>query len=172
MGTGRIVAALLASLVAGGTAAIAADGLNPFSYQLLAEQNAERDRVGVPRLEWSAQLAQDAQAWADVLAREGDLRHAPDSVNPEEGENLLMAGKGYYGPQAMIDVFLDEKKVYRHGVFPEVSATGDWHDVGHYTQIVWRNTRQVGCAVARGDDMDFLVCRYLPAGNWRKQPVY
>jgi hypothetical protein len=172
MGTGRVVAALLASLIAGGTAAIAADGFNPFDGELLAEQNAERDRVGVPRLEWSEGLAQDAQAWADVLAREGTLRHAPLSVNPEQGENLLMAGKGYYGPQAMIDAFLDERKAFIPGVFPAVSRTGNWQDVGHYTQIVWRNTREVGCAVAHGSDMDFLVCRYLPAGNWRKQPVY
>jgi hypothetical protein len=172
MGTRRVIAALMASLIAGGTAAIAADRFDPFSDELLAEQNAERDRVGVPRLEWSPQLAQDAQAWAQVLAREGDLRHAPLEVNAEEGENLLMAGKGAFGPQAMIDVFLNEKKVYRHGTFPDVSATGDWHDVGHYTQIVWRNTRQVGCAVAEGRTMDFLVCRYFPAGNWRKQVAY
>ena len=112
------------------------------------------------------------QAWADQLALEGDLRHAPLPVNPEEGENLWMGGKGYYGAEAMIDTFLAEKKVFRAGVFPAVSTTGNWQDVGHYTQIVWRNTRQVGCALARGEEMDFLVCRYWPAGNWRKQPVF
>ena len=171
MGTRRVIAALTASFIAVGTAALAAD-IDPFASRLLAEQNAERDRVGVPRLEWSDKLAQDAQVWAEVLAREGDLRHAPLSVNPEEGENLLMSGKGYYGPQAMIDAFLDEKKAFVPGVFPAVSTTGNWQDVGHYTQIVWRNTRQVGCALAHGEEMDFLVCRYLPAGNWRKQPVF
>src|SRR4051812_33899645 len=173
MATGRVIAALAASLVAAGTAAVAADpDINPFAGRLLAEQNAERSRVGVPRLEWSSALAQDAQGWADELAREGDLRHAPRDVNPDEGENLWMGGKGYYGAEAMIDTFLAEKRDFRAGVFPAVSTTGNWQDVGHYTQIVWRNTRQVGCAVTRGEQMDFLVCRYLPAGNWRKQVVY
>src|SRR4051812_26211016 len=173
MGTGRFIAALGASLIVCGTAGIASEsGLSPFSSRLLAEQNAERDRVGVPRLEWNDTLARDAQAWADQLAREGDLRHAPLSVNPDQGENLWMGGKGYYGAEAMIDTFLAEKRVFRAGVFPAVSTTGNWQDVGHYTQIVWRNTRQVGCAVTRGEQMDFLVCRYLPAGNWRKQVVY
>ncbi len=173
MGTGRVLAVLAASLIAAGTAAIAADtGFNPFDSRLLAEQNAERDRVGVPRLEWSGKLAADAQAWADQLAREGDLRHSPRTVNPDEGENLWMGGKGYYGPEAMIGTFLDERRAYKSGVFPAVSTTGNWQDVGHYTQIVWRNTRQVGCAVTRGRTMDFLVCRYLPAGNWRGQAVY
>jgi uncharacterized protein YkwD len=173
MGTGRVIAALAASLIVCGTA-FAADtgGINPFAHKLLAAQNEERDRVGVPRLEWSGKLAQDAQAWADVLAREGNLRHAPPEVNPDEGENLWMGGKGYYGAEAMIGTFLDEKKAFKHGTFPQVSTTGNWQDVGHYTQIVWRNTRQVGCAVAQGRDMDFLVCRYFPAGNWRRQPVF
>ena len=174
MGTGRVIAALTASLVACGSVALAAEGagLDPFAVKLLAAQNAERDAVGVPRLEWSGKLAQDAQAWAEVLAREGDLRHAPLEANPEEGENLWMGGKGYYGAEAMIGTFLDEKKAFKKGTFPQVSTTGNWQDVGHYTQIVWRNTRQVGCAVAQGRTMDFLVCRYFPAGNWRKQPVY
>jgi len=173
MATGRVIAALAASLIASGTAALAADpAINPFAGRLLAEQNAERTRVGVPQLAWSSKLAQDAQAWADELAREGDLRHAPRDVNPDEGENLWMGGKGYYGAEAMIDTFLAEKQAYRPGTFPQVSTTGRWEDVGHYTQIVWRNTRQVGCALARGDEMDFLVCRYLPAGNWKGEAVY
>lgn len=172
MGTRRIIAALAASLIAAGSGALAADiAINPFSGRLLAEQNTERDRVGVPRLEWSDKLASDAQMWADELAREGDLRHAPRDTNPEEGENLWMGGTGYYGAEAMIDTFLAEKKAYRAGTFPQVSATGRWEDVGHYTQIVWRNTRQVGCGLARGAEMDFLVCRYFPAGNWKGQPV-
>ena len=40
---------------------------------------------------------------------------------------------------------------------------------GHYTQVVWRNTREVGCAVARNGSDDFLVCRYWPSGNWMGQ---
>ena len=173
MGTGRVIAALTASLVATATAAIAAPaGIDQFDGQLLAEQNAERERVGVPRLEWSGKLAADAQEWADQLAREGDLRHAPRAANPDEGENLWMGGKGYYGAEAMIDTFLAEKTAYRPGTFPQISATGHWEDVGHYSQIVWRNTRQVGCAVARGQDMDFLVCRYLPAGNWKGEVAF
>ena len=173
MGTGRLGAVFAASLIAAGTAALAAGtDINPFASRLLAEQNAERDRVGVPRLEWSGKLAQDAQAWADRLARAGDMQHAPHAVNPDEGENLWMGGKGYYGPEAMVDTFLAEKRAYRPGKFPQVSATGNWEDVGHYTQIVWRDTRQVGCALARGEQMDFLVCRYLPAGNWKGEVVY
>ena len=151
--------------------AVRADRTN-FAARLLAAHNAERDVVGVPGLEWSSQLARDAEAWAQQLAREGQLRHAPREVAGEQGENLWMGGKGYYGPEAMIGSFVAEKAAYRHGTFPDVSRTGDWQDVGHYTQVVWRNTRQLGCALAEGQEMDFLVCRYWPAGNWRGQVPY
>eukprot|EP01084_Bolivina_argentea_P036280 67150_1 len=47
---------------------------------------------------------------------------------------------------------------------------------GHYTQVVWANTRYVGCgytvcdglsgAVGSGTDVVFKVCNYYPAGNF------
>ena len=89
-----------------------------------------------------------------------------------EGENLWMGRAGLFGPEAMIGTFLAERRNFRPGIYPRVSVTGSGLDVGHYTQVVWRNTRQVGCAVARGRENDFLVCRYFPAGNWRNKPVY
>ena len=46
-------------------------------------------------------------------------------------------------------------------------AIGRGGDVAHYTQLVWRDTREVGCAVAAGQHEDILVCRYANAGNYR-----
>lgn len=140
--------------------------VDAFSQRVLAEHNRERDRAGVPRLAWSERLAWDAQAWAHALAAQGGLRHASHSENRGAGENLWMGSAGYYPPESMIASFLEERRHYRPGVFPNVSHTGNWQDVGHYTQVVWRDTREVGCAVARGAGHDFLVCRYWPAGNW------
>lgn len=134
-----------------------------FAQRVLGEHNRERARAGVPRLVWSARLARDAQLWARQLAAEGWLRHGE---NLGAGENLWMGSAGYFAPETMIATFLEERGNYRHGTFPNVSRTGDWQDVGHYTQVVWRNTREVGCAVARNARDDFLVCRYWPSGNW------
>ena len=44
-------------------------------------------------------------------------------------------------------------------------SVGDWSQVAHYTQIVWPSTERVGCATASNRSNDYLVCRYLPAGN-------
>ena len=169
MRKGRVTALLGGAIALLGTA-IATQGnaqprINPFAQALLAEHNSERDRLGVPRLEWSQDLAQQAQGWADELARKGRMEHASRADRNGAGENLWMGAAGYYGPDTMIGMMVDEKQHYTHGVFPKVSKTGKWADVGHYTQIIWRDTQQVGCAVAKGRTDDFLVCRYWPAGN-------
>ena len=58
------------------------------------------------------------------------------------------------------------------GIFPPVSMTGNGADVGHYTQIVWRKTTEVGGAIATGGGNDVLVCRYSQPGNIIGEPVF
>lgn len=133
--------------------------------RLLLTHNAERSRLGLPALTWSAQLARDASDYAKVLLARGRLQHASHQERRGSGENLWMGTEGAWHPNAMIDMFLDERRYFRAAAFPDVSLTGNWTDVGHYTQIVWRETREVGCAVERGNGKDVLVCRYYPTGN-------
>ena len=140
-----------------------------FAERLLIAHNQERDRVGVARLAWSARLAAQAQAWADELAQTNRFEHAQD--RGDAGENLWMGTAQRYSAEQMIGGFVEEVRYFRPGRFPEVSTTGEWRDVGHYTQVIWAETREVGCAVARGAGNDVLVCRYLPAGNVRGENV-
>ncbi|MEP3051768.1 MAG: CAP domain-containing protein [Erythrobacter sp.] len=132
---------------------------------LLDAHNAERSRFGVPKLVWSYVLTQEARVWAEKLAREGRIYHASASERQSRGENLWMGTAGYFTPSDMMNGFLSEREHFKAGRFPDVSRTGSWNDVGHYTQIVWQDTREVGCAIARGRHNEFLVCRYWPAGN-------
>ena len=50
-------------------------------------------------------------------------------------------------------------------VFPNNSRSGDVENVGHYTQLIWSETTQVGCSMTRGRREEFLVCRYSAPGN-------
>ncbi|MDB5430745.1 MAG: Cysteine-rich secretory protein family protein [Caulobacter sp.] len=138
--------------------------------QLLAAHNVERDRLGLPPLTWNPDLAGHAQAWADHLVSLGALQHSANETRTGEGENLWMGTAGYYNPTAMVGSWADERADFTYGVFPDVGA--DWHKVGHYTQMVWRNTTQVGCAIATGGGWDYLVCRYSPPGNYMGEKPY
>jgi uncharacterized protein YkwD len=137
-----------------------------FDQRVLAVHNRQRLELGLQPLSWNDSLAQSAQHWADYLASTGRFEHAPEIRDAPEGENLWAGTKGYYSPEAMVGAWIREKRFFQTGVFPNNSTTGNVEDVGHFTQIVWRATTEVGCAEATSEREDILVCRYAEAGNY------
>jgi len=137
-----------------------------FAGSVLAAHNRERMRLGLAGLDWSDRLAGEAAQWARKLASEGRLRHANQQERAGAGENLWMGTSGFYDTETIIGTFTDEKALFVSGSFPHVSRSGRWQDVGHYTQIIWPDTREVGCATAEAQGREVVVCRYWPAGNW------
>lgn len=132
---------------------------------LLAEHNRERLALGVPPLAWDPLLASAAAAYARQLTVVGALHHSSRKNRLGQGENLWMGTRGAFSPVQMVASWASEKRAYRPGLFPAVSSTGNWADVGHYTQMIWPTTTRIGCAIATGARHDFLVCRYAPTGN-------
>lgn len=144
--------------------------LKPFDQRLLDIQNGERTAMGLPPLQWDPKLAETAAAYAAELARTGTFTHASREGRGIERENINQAFHGSSPDQLMAN-WLGEKPHFRAGVFPNVSDSGNWYDVGHYSQIIWPETTAVGCGVARGVKWDFFVCRYSPGGNKDGKPV-
>jgi len=138
--------------------------------EILAAHNNYRAAVGVPALQWSDSLAASAQQYANYLASTGQFQH---SGTPGVGENLAQGGPpNAFTVTKLVDMWGNEKQYFIGGIFPTVSRTGNWEDVGHYTQVVWRNTTQVGCGVATGNGNIVMVGRYSPEGNVNGQSVY
>lgn len=137
-----------------------------FDSRILAAHNRERSDAGLSLMRWNGDLAKSAGDWADFLARTGRFEHSPDDPDePIQGENLWAGTAGYYQPESMVGLWIAEKKHFKRGSFPYNSRSGRVEDVSHYTQLMWRRSREVGCALRRGRDEDFLVCRYKQAGN-------
>jgi hypothetical protein len=143
-----------------------------FIQRVLTVHNATRAKLHLPPLTWSEKLAADSLPWADHLEKLGDLQHDQGAVAQTEGENLWMGTEGGWPLEQMIQDWADEGKLYRYDVFPKGSKTGNWEDIGHYTQMVWRDTTQVGCAEVTGGGNDYLVCRYSPPGNYEGEKPY
>lgn len=131
----------------------------------LSDHNRERAAYGVAPLAWDEGLARGAAAYARILASEGQLRHSAKGERAGQGENLWLGTRGAYAPGMMTRTWADEKRFFRRGIFPNVSRTGDWRHVGHYTAMIWPTTTRVGCGLASSPRWDVLVCRYSPAGN-------
>ena len=141
-----------------------------FINAILQRHNIYRSVLQLQPLEWSPALASDALAWARHLAEIDQGQHNPDIVG-KEGENLWWGTTNAFSTDDMIDAWAAEKKSFREGVFPDCRANRS-AIIGHYTQIVWRNTQAVGCALVGNGHNDYLVCRYSAPGNIIGQKPY
>jgi len=134
----------------------ASTGSNSLKDKVLSVHNNLRARHQASPLSWSSSLAAGAQSWASGC----EWGHA----GVEEGENLAI---GYPSVEAAMQVWADEEKRYQYGeVTPNMAH---FEEIGHFTQMVWKSTTDIGCATAqctwKGRDATYLVCRYSPAGN-------
>jgi len=127
------------------------------SEAMIEAHNAVRRQVGVPPLIWSDQLASVADDWANHLMATHTFRHRTDS---RYGENLYMISGGSASPSDVVAAWADEATHY------DIRSNTCFGVCGHYTQIVWANTRAVGCAVAADQSQQVWVCDYDPPGNY------
>jgi hypothetical protein len=163
-----IVAILATSLAAATPCSAASASIEPESNipaRILALHNRERAAVGAPPLAWDPALANAAASYGPALASLGRLQHSPRETRPGQRENLAMGSTGYFALEDLVGFWIDEKRNFAPGLFPNVSRTGYWKDVAHYTQMIWKGTTSVGCALYRERGQDFLICRYSPPGN-------
>jgi len=157
--------AALAVLLAIGTAVPAQSNVGDFASRIVAAHNSERAAAGMPPIVWDPQLASAAGVYAQQMAVTGVFAHSDRSKRRGTGENLWMGSRGAFSYEAMVGGWGAEKRYFVPGVFPNVRRSGNWADVGHYTQMIWPTTQRVGCAIASNASVDYLVCRYATAGN-------
>ncbi len=131
--------------------------------ELTRAHNDVRAKVGVGPLRWSAPLARHAQQWADHLAQKGcALEHRRTDAY---GENIFWSS----APSSATEVVAEwaaEASNYDHR---KNSCKGT---CGHYTQVVWAESRSFGCGSARCGEAELWVCNYDPPGNVVGQSPY
>lgn len=134
---------------------------------LLERHNYWRKDVGVTeKLVWSYEMAALAADWARTLKKKGcGFEHRP---NNNYGENLFKGTTGHFDAAYVVDAWGSEKEFYNYN--KNNCKKGEM--CGHYTQIVWKTTKKVGCAKIVCDGMDIWVCNYDPPGNWVGEKPY
>lgn len=143
--------------------------LSPFAREVLAAHNNERAQYGAQPLQWNPALEANATAYANQLAQTGRRVHAARDGRGIERENLSQGMLGWNTNQMMAS-WIGEKQFFTPGTFPNV-CNGDWSRCGHYTQMIWSTTTDIGCGMAQGSGFNWLVCRYSPGGNKDGKPV-
>ena len=156
-----------------GGAPASAGATSPIADAILAAHNQARASVmpapstPISALSWSNEIATSAQAWADGCM----FKHSGGKY----GENIFASAGANTTPQGVVDSWVAEVKDYDYAS-NSCAAT-----CGHYTQVVWRKSSALGCAVSNCsknspfsgfDQWQFWVCNYDPPGNFNGQKPY
>lgn len=123
----------------------------------VAAHNTARQAVGVGRITWSEELAAYARKYAAKRAGDCQLIHSGGPY----GENIAW-GSGDLSGVAAVNLWVAEKPYYNYAS----NSCTKGKACGHYTQVVWRSSVQLGCAkvkCAKGGT--FIICNYNPPGN-------
>ncbi|XP_059909967.1 Golgi-associated plant pathogenesis-related protein 1-like isoform X1 [Gadus macrocephalus] len=129
-----------------------------FQQEFLTTHNIYRQMHQSPPLTLSTDLNKSAQSWADHLLDSGIMQHSGSGV----GENLYCMSSSapinLTGKEA-VESWYEEVKDY------DYNRPGFKGNTGHFTQVVWKETTEVGVGLATDGKRVFVVAQYRPAGN-------
>ncbi|XP_034935535.1 uncharacterized protein [Chelonus insularis] len=131
-----------------------------WQQEALNVHNEYRRRHRAPDLILNPELTAAAKAWANKLLNTNKL--VPQSSSPY-GENIYSVQCSdpnlTVSAREVVSKWYSEKKEHKFGVEPKILNTC------HFTQIVWRNTSEMGIAIAKKDGTCIIVACYYPRGN-------
>jgi pathogenesis-related protein 1 len=130
--------------------------------------------ANMPAIAWLSSLATSSNNWAS-LCRWGH------SGTPNVGENIyattVRTTPANFNPNNAVNSWGSEKVYYTYST--NTCAPGKV--CGHYTQIIWADSVNVGCAfqdcptiqgLSWPNGGTIVVCQYSPPGNWWGERPY
>ncbi len=157
-----------------------------FNEAILKQHNFYRNIAGIKSLKWNKDLEALSSSWASTLKKSHDckLQHSSKSYRSNAtsfryvGENLYGAWSSRaftVGPEQglkAVDNWYNEIRDFQYSKKGVVCAKRNQKQaIGHFTQVMWDKSTDVGCAYATcgaGTSM-VVVCNYGPAGNFNQR---
>ncbi|KAJ8379602.1 hypothetical protein SKAU_G00003800 [Synaphobranchus kaupii] len=136
-----------------------------FEKEFLEAHNSYRATHQAPSLSMNRELCKSAQAWADHLLSLKTMKHS----NTNNGENLYYAwssGSQKQNGKAAVEKWYAEVKDY------DFSNPGFGSNTGHFTQVVWKDTKELGVGLATDGKTVFVVGQYSPPGNMTNEGYF
>ncbi|PON33642.1 Cysteine-rich secretory protein, allergen V5/Tpx-1-related [Trema orientale] len=132
----------------------------------LNAHNSARAEVGVGELTWDDRLVSYAEHYANQHIDDCELVHSEGPY----GENLAWSSAEDVPGVEAVKYWVDEKTDYDY----KSNGCAGGKVCGHYTQVVWRNTVRLGCAMVRCNNNKgtFITCNYDPPGNYYGERPY
>lgn len=136
-----------------------------FTKECLGALNSCRSIHSVPSLKYSRDIERVAQEWADHLARTNGFSHNPNANYKGQnlGENIASRWSSnredYPGAQPVEQWY---KEIDRYDF-----KTYSGPKTGHFTQVVWKGSKEVGIGRAQSNDGTWIVvANFFPPGNY------
>ncbi|XP_067625342.1 uncharacterized protein [Eurosta solidaginis] len=129
---------------------------NDYEKACVEMHNKYRAMHGTPPLTINPTLTGTAAKWAQDLAKRQKMEHSPDG---KFGENIYFSSGQQVTPEMPVKMWYDEiaKYDFAKSIFNPYT--------GHFTQLIWRDTKQVGVAYALNGEKCWVVANYDPPGN-------
>lgn len=120
-------------------------------------------------LMWDSKLENYAKWWAGQRREDCQLMHSFPEDDFKLGENIYWGSGSTWTPMDAVGAWASEEKYYTY----KTNSCEEGQMCGHYTQIVWKDTRKIGCARVICDSGDvFMTCNYYPPGNYIGERPY
>ncbi|KAI8955660.1 CAP domain-containing protein [Xylaria longipes] len=126
-----------------------------FTSAILNSTNFYRGEHNASAVVWNETLESFASDYlgSDAVGDDCEFAHSGGPY----GENLAL---GYPNATASVEGWGNERGEY------DYDKPGFSEETGHFTQLVWKNTTDVGCGRKLcGEKGWYLVCEYWPRGN-------
>ena len=131
-----------------------------FREEILKKHNEIRKAHGSPELTLNIVLNNMAQNYAKQILDSQGRKAFPINIYNDSavGENVIISSKKE--PNEIFEKWYNEKNLY------DFSLNKFQKGTGHFTQIVWKTTKEVGFGL-EADDKNNICCvaLYYPGGN-------
>ncbi|XP_034397617.1 Golgi-associated plant pathogenesis-related protein 1-like [Cyclopterus lumpus] len=129
-----------------------------FQKEFLETHNAYRRKHNTPQMTLSSEMTASAQKWSEHLLAIGALQHS-DTKDGENVFNMYSSAPIKLTGKEAVDSWYGEIKDYNWSSPGYSSATG------HFTQVVWKDSTELGVGLATDGRKVFVVGQYRAAGN-------
>lgn len=133
---------------------------------LYAQNVFRRLHRNTPDMVWDANLASQAQSWAEHLLNLGYMKHAKVRG---QGENIYTQTSSW-GPATCAQAAHAWYEEIKNPGYNFNNVGGSFSGTGHFTQLVWDTSVRTGVGIAsrtrNGKTKTFIVARYAPQGNF------
>jgi len=144
---------------------------NTFYTALVNRHNTLRKKHSAGKLEKFADIAKLAQTTANRCKSKGTLEHYGTSYKGNwMGQNLYVLGGAAPTGAEVANSWYSENKNYNYNT----GKSKNGKEYRHFTQLVWKASKKIGCAVAKGkwngySPSYYVCCNYYPGGNYEGQ---